>query len=72
MRGLGPRIHVLLVSSTTWMAGTSLVRGPAKPDPSAGHDTECIASLVMPASSRPKDGVLSHAYGPTMTTNCKT
>jgi hypothetical protein len=42
MAGLVPAIHVLLPAKTrkTWMPGTRHVLGPAKPDPSAGHDEE--------------------------------
>jgi hypothetical protein len=40
MAGLVPAIHVLtaLKICKAWMPGTRLVLGPAKPDPSAGHD----------------------------------
>jgi hypothetical protein len=40
MAGLVPAIYVLTASTffKAWMPGTRLVLGPAKPDPSAGHD----------------------------------
>jgi hypothetical protein len=49
MAGLVPAIHVFpwCHAAKTWMPGTRLVLGPAKPDPSAGHD-----SLLMTAQPR--------------------
>jgi hypothetical protein len=40
MAGFIPAIHVFLVVDVlkTWISGTRLVLGPAKPDPGAGHD----------------------------------
>ncbi len=50
MAGLVPAIHVFtaLKFSKAWMPGTRLVLGPAKPDPSAGHDEDKKAAFEPP------------------------
>jgi hypothetical protein len=56
MAGLVPAIHVFALGTflKTWMPGTRLVLGPAKPDPSAGHDGVGDASFEPPQSGAPQ------------------
>ena len=48
MAGLVPAIHAFHAGGAlkTWMPGTRHVLGPAKPDPSAGHDELLGTELV--------------------------